>query len=138
MHGFSDFIYLHVLMDIPMEGGLYTWSNTSSTSRIDRFLFSPILADQFTLSSQKRLSRVLSYHFPILLEGSQQRGRIPFQVENMWLRAEEFMDKVKVGWASYMFQSAPSDILAKKLTALKLDLKKWKEAEFGNVTFKKQ
>ena len=29
-------------------------------------------------------------------------------------------------------------ILAKKLAALKLDLKKWNETEFGNVTFKKQ
>ena len=29
-------------------------------------------------------------------------------------------------------------ILAKELAALKLDLKKWNETEFGNVTFKKQ
>ena len=35
MHGFSDFISLHGLMDIPMKWDLYTWSNTSSTSRID-------------------------------------------------------------------------------------------------------
>ena len=28
--------------------------------------------------------------------------------------------------------------LAKKLAALKLDLKKWNESEFGNVSFKKQ
>ncbi|KAK4572974.1 hypothetical protein RGQ29_031095 [Quercus rubra] len=41
-------------------------------------------------------------------------------------------------WASYVFQGTPSFILAKKLAALKLDLKKWNEAEFGNVTFKKQ
>ena len=41
-------------------------------------------------------------------------------------------------WASYVFQGTPSFILAKKLAALKLDLKMWNEAEFGNVTFKKQ
>ena len=40
MHGFSDFITLHGLMDLPLEGGLYTWSNASSASRIDRFLLS--------------------------------------------------------------------------------------------------
>ena len=44
---------LNGLTDIPMEMGLYTWSNTSSKSRIDQFLFSPILADPYTLSSQK-------------------------------------------------------------------------------------
>ena len=50
---------------------------------------------------------------------------------------ENFVDKVKVWWASYLFQGNPSFILAKKLATLKLDLKKW-NAEFGNVTFKKQ
>ena len=73
MHGFSDFIPPHGLMDIPMKGGLYTWSNTSSTFRIDQFLFSPLLANHFLLFSQKRLSRVLSDHFSILLEGGSQR-----------------------------------------------------------------
>ena len=37
-----------------------------------------------------------------------------------------------------MFQGNPSFILAKKLAALKLDLKKRNEVEFGNVTFKEQ
>ena len=48
------------------------------------------------------------------------------------------MDKVKVWWASYMFQGTPSYILAKKFTSLKLDLKKWNETEFDNVTFNMQ
>ena len=73
MNEFSDFISLHGLMDIPMKGGLYTLSNTSFTSRIDQFLFSPLLADHFLLFSQKRLSRVLLDHFSILLEGGSQR-----------------------------------------------------------------
>ena len=37
-----------------------------------------------------------------------------------------------------MLQGTPSFILAKKLAALKLDLKRWNETEFGNVTYKKQ
>ena len=56
----------------------------------------------------------------------------------MWLRVDNFVDKVKMWWASYLFQGTPSFILAKKLATLKLDLKKWNETEFGNVTFKKQ
>ena len=93
MYGFFDFISFHGLMDIPMEGGLYTWSNISSASRIDRFLFSPLLADHFTLFSQKRLFGVLSDHFPILLEGgSHRRGRTSFRFENIWLRVENFAD----------------------------------------------
>ena len=72
MYQFSDFVSLHGLMDIHMEGGLYTWSNTSSASWLDRFLFSPLLADHFTQFTQKRMPRVLSDHFPILLEGGSQ------------------------------------------------------------------
>ena len=56
----------------------------------------------------------------------------------MWLRVENFVDKVKAWWASYLFLGTLSYILAKKLAALKLDLKKWNKSEFGNVTFKKQ
>ena len=139
MYDFSDIISLHGLMDYPLEGGLFTWSNSTSASRIDWFLFSPALVDHFTHFSQKRLLRVLSDHFPILLEsGSHRRGRIPFRFENMWLKAEGFLDKVKSWWENYLFQGSPSYILAKKLSALKSDLKKWNESDFGNISVKKQ
>ena len=139
MYDFSDFISLYGLMDYPLEGSLFTWSNSTSASRIDWFLFSPALVDHFTHFSQKRLLRVLSDHFPILLEsGSHRRGRIPFRFENMWLKAEGFLDKVKSWWENYLFQGSPGYILAKKLAALKSDLKKWNESDFGNISVKKQ
>ena len=53
MYDFSDFISLHGLMDIPLKGGLFSWSNSTSASRIDRFLFSSVLAEYFTHFSQK-------------------------------------------------------------------------------------
>ena len=78
-------------------------------------------------------------HFPILLEGgSHRRRRIPFRFENMWLKAEGFLDKVKSWWDNYHFQGTPSYILAKKFTALKSNLKKWNESDFDNITVKKQ
>ena len=51
---------------------------------------------------------------------------------------ENFVDKVKAWWTSYLFKGNLSFILAKKLATLKLDLRKWNKAEFGNVTIKKQ
>ena len=56
----------------------------------------------------------------------------------MWLKSEGFLDKVKSWWENYHFQRTPSYILAKKLTALKTDLKKWNKTDFGNITAKKQ
>jgi hypothetical protein len=64
-------------------------------------------------------------HFPILLECDNiKHGKQPFRFENMWLKAEGFEDKVKLWWDSYQFVGTPSYILANKLMALKLDLKK--------------
>ena len=56
----------------------------------------------------------------------------------MWLKADRFLDKVKSWWENYLFQGSPSSILAKKLAALKSDLKKWNESDFGNISVKKQ
>jgi hypothetical protein len=47
-----------------------------------------------------------------------------------------FLEQVKQWWESYYFHGALSYILANKLKALKLHLKKWNEEVFGNVGFK--
>ncbi len=66
------------------------------------------------------------------------RGKRPFRFEIMWLKAEGFGEMVKGWWESYQYEGTPSFILAKKLKALKLDLKKWNEEVFGNVGYKRQ
>jgi exonuclease III len=137
MMGFSDFITEMGLLDIPLQGGRFTWSNNRtnmSSSRIDRFLISADWDGHFPKISQKRLPRVLSDHFPVLLDcGLFQGGTKPFRFENMWLKADGFVEKVKGWWESYQVQGTPSFIFAYKLKALKGDLKKWNAAEFGNV-----
>ena len=87
MHEFNDFISECGLLDIPLEGGLFTWSNNwdvPAMSRIDRFLFSPAWADHFGLVNQQRLPRLLSDHFPIRLDCDRiVGGKSPFRIENM-------------------------------------------------------
>jgi endonuclease/exonuclease/phosphatase family metal-dependent hydrolase len=99
MMEFSDFISDLDLVDIPLLGGRFTWSNNSentSSSRIDRFLFSLDWNDHFPNISQKRLPRILSDHFPILLEcGAILRSARPFCFKNIWLKADGFVEKVK-------------------------------------------
>jgi hypothetical protein len=142
MHEFNDFISECGLLDIPLEGGLFTWSNNRDVpamSRIDRFLFSPAWADHFGLVNQQHLPRLLSDHFPIRLDcGRIVGGKSPFRFENMWLKVEGFVDWVRGWWASYSFLGSPSHILSSKLKALKMDLKKWNVDEFGNIHFKHQ
>jgi exonuclease III len=96
---FSDFIFEIGLLDIPLQGGRFTWSNNrenNSSSRIDRFLFSADWDEHFPSISQIRLPCVLSDHFSILLDcGALQRGFRLFRFENMWLKEVGFVDKVK-------------------------------------------
>ena len=58
MLDFSDFISEHNLIDFPLEGGNFTWSNSravASRSRLDRFLLSSNLEEHFPNICQKRL-----------------------------------------------------------------------------------
>jgi hypothetical protein len=51
----------------------------------------------------------------------------------MWLKEEGFVERVRGWWSSYQFQGPPSFILAKKLRALKGDIKTWNKMVFGDV-----
>jgi hypothetical protein len=45
---------------------------------------------------QKRMLRLCSYHFPILHDcDGMIKGKRPFKFENMWLKANRFVDRVQ-------------------------------------------
>jgi hypothetical protein len=138
MQDFSDFIFEMGLLDLPLEGGSITWSNSRSQSWLDRFLFSPTLEDHFSKINQRRLPRIISDHFPIMLScGFMRKGKSLFRFENMWLKGDGFTDKVQQWWSSYCVSGSPSAVLAQKLKLLKNDLKKWNVEVFGDVNKKK-
>jgi hypothetical protein len=83
---------------------------------------------------QKKLLHVCSDHTPIILtRGGLQNRKRSFKFENMWLKEEGFVDKVRDWWGSFSFEGYPSFVLAKKLQALKGEIKKWNREVFGNV-----
>ncbi|KAG6669188.1 hypothetical protein CIPAW_01G225900 [Carya illinoinensis] len=134
MTEFSDCIFELNLVDLPLIGGPFTWSNNQTWSRLDRFLISPEWECQYPDVCQRRLPRLCSDHFPILLDGGGiQSGRRYFKFENMWLKSEGFVDKVRSWWSSYQFNGTPSHILAGKLKALNEDLKLWNSQSFGDL-----
>ena len=98
MFAFSDFIDRNCLVDLPLQGASFTWfqdSISSSMSRIDKTLVSTDWEDHFGNVSQRVLPRVISDYCPLLVEtGDVGRGRCAFKFENMWLKAEGFVEKV--------------------------------------------
>ncbi|XP_022883784.1 uncharacterized protein LOC111400614 [Olea europaea var. sylvestris] len=121
MEEFSDFIRENMLVDLPMIGGDFTWSSNQDQpvlSRIDRFLICGEWETKYSDVIQRRLGRVYSDHFPIMLTGNRTGGgRRPFRFEKMWLKVE----------------GSPSFVLDQKLKSFKRDLKKWNEEVVGNV-----
>jgi hypothetical protein len=138
---FSDFIEDLNLVDLPLGGGgKYTWSSGTenpSLSRIGRFLISSDWEDHFPDVVQNLLPQPLSDHHPLILEtGKLTGGKRSFKFENMWLKTEGFVDRVKDWWSTYSFIGTPSFVLASKLKALKDDLKMWNKHVFGDVSLK--
>ena len=82
---------------------------------------------------------VISDRCPLLLEpGGLRRGHCAFKFEKMWLKVEGFVERVQQWWNGYCFVGCPSFILAKKLKALKFDLKRWNREELGDLAFREK
>ena len=82
---------------------------------------------------------MVSDHNPLLLgAGGMVRGRSYFKFENMWLKVEGFIDMVDIWWRGYQFEGSSSYVMARKLKALKEDLKQWNRDVFEDVNLKKK
>ena len=142
MRRFSEVIDGLELRDLPLQGGPFTWSgglNSQTMSRIDHFLVMEDWEGYFNGVVQSALSRPVSDHFPILLDGGGvRRGPVPFRFENMWLQEEGFKDLLGGWWQGLRFSGSFSFILAEKLKALKVILKSWNKEVFGKVGVNKK
>ena len=99
MFAFLEFIEDNSLVDLPLEGASFTGfrdSGLPSMLRIDRALVSLDQEEHFENVSQRVLPCVLLDHYPLLLKASVVRyDRSAFKFENMWLKVEGFVNRVK-------------------------------------------
>lgn len=87
MRSFSDWINSQALVDLPLKGASFTWSNNHTTlkvSRPDRFLVSNDWVDLYLEVCLSALLKPALYHCPVLLDSNQERrGLAPFRFELM-------------------------------------------------------
>ncbi|KAL4383150.1 hypothetical protein GQ457_15G021490 [Hibiscus cannabinus] len=98
MESFSDFIDELSLIDLPLQGGCFTWSNfrdKPSFSRLDRFLLSPFVLSVWPDLIQSLHPKSLSDHNPVSLSISKVCwGPRPFKWFDHLLEDKAYVDKV--------------------------------------------
>lgn len=75
------------LINLPMQGGSFTWFGGHVLSRLDRFLI---------FGDWEEYERSIFDHWPMLLDsGGIQSGSVPFRSENMWFQSAGFVDTIR-------------------------------------------
>ncbi|KAL4187460.1 hypothetical protein AMTRI_Chr09g19110 [Amborella trichopoda] len=126
---FSDFISRTELLDIPLQGYCFTWSNHATNPTLSKLdSLSLNWEEYFSRSSSLALPKPTSDHCPILLDTIVvQRGPMPFRFDLHWLQEKDFLTFLETWWNSPASQVSgrAGYILQTKLQILKTSLKTW-------------
>ena len=131
------------VVDILTINGKFTWNNRRGgskqiASRLDRFLISEHIIKLDIFYEASILPSAGLNHWPIKLEIAlnNQSKRRPFRFKSFWLRAPDFLDKVRGWWQD---NKSGKEGLSKmrsfqqRLKEIKSKIKKWNKEEFGNI-----
>lgn len=139
MRDLLDFINTMEVLDMPLMGRKFTWTNfqdSSIHSRIDRFLVDHVWMEKFKLS-QWGLHRPISDHCPILLaDDLRDWGPKPFRFLNIWLSHPKCLSIAKEAWLQSNITGWMGEKLVQKLKDVKERLKEWNKNEFGDINLK--
>jgi len=126
------------LRDLPLVGGMYTWSNNQqdpTLERLDRILILESWESLFPLSSLRKLPRELSDHNPLLLCTDQNKDKKPkaFCFETSWFRHLDFIPKVSEIWKEKVVGKNAVDKWCIKINRVKKFLKGWGLSLIGHT-----
>ncbi|XP_058759244.1 uncharacterized protein LOC131632513 [Vicia villosa] len=122
------------LVDVPCTGGSNTWfrGNGKAMSRLDRFLLSNKLIEEWNVTDQRVGKRDISDHSPIWLNsGKKNWGPKPFRFNNAWFNHELFKPFIKEEWSKLIVEGNGDFILYEKLKLLKQRIRDWNRDVFG-------
>ncbi|KAK8484822.1 hypothetical protein V6N11_070924 [Hibiscus sabdariffa] len=118
---FFKFMESSSLVEIPIKGGTFTWSNQRKEGepileKLDRVLASLEWSFSFPKAFGVVDAAIASDHSPIflLLQGSPKRARYDFKFESKWLLEDECSKKVSDSWKPSL-QGPTHSIFGKKL-----------------------
>ncbi|WRX10499.1 Reverse transcriptase domain - like 10 [Theobroma cacao] len=128
---FIDFINSMELVNLPLSGGLFTWSDNRAfptMCHLDRFLVSDDIMLKFPAVIQRVLPRSTSDHNPISLSVNQSDwGPKPFKLFSHWLENKDFISHLQESWKQIQDFALPNTSLFDKIKKLKHSIKAWQE-----------
>ncbi|GMJ12619.1 hypothetical protein HRI_004931100 [Hibiscus trionum] len=126
---FRTFIQNSALVDLPMSGGSYTWSNNRDPPtfiRLDRFLVDRQLLMFFPNTQQLLLAKSISDHNPVCLENLKvPLSARPFKLFNYLMEEDGFNSFVDAAFS----KGKRNKGLFATLKELKKDIKQWSSAK---------
>lgn len=126
---FNEAIAVLVLVELPLRGKWFTWTNKHQSrllERLDWFFSSPCWTLSYPSSEVTTLTMETSDHVPCVVQISTSipKGNI-FLFENCWMMHDTFLEQVQQGWFSPVFHSDAAKRLTAKFKNLRKVLKDW-------------
>lgn len=137
----TGFLQDMMLLEPPTIGRGFTWTNGQEDPiwvKLDRFLISFEWTVNFPKIIQKCLPRMGSDHVPIWLEvGMHLSKPRPFRFELAWTTIDGFQDRIAQWWNSTSPEGCGAFVMAKNVSALREQLRRWAKFSFGSIKLKK-
>ncbi|XP_057844038.2 uncharacterized protein LOC131053448 [Cryptomeria japonica] len=133
-----DFIDLHALHDVDLQGESFTWTNRRSGDDLIQVCLDRTFINNNSLvknlCSLTTLPRVRSDHFPIsfVVDAIAGKRNFPFRFENMWLSHPSLEYYIRQWWNISMDGSVMFKV-AKKLRFVKDNVKRCNREVFGDL-----
>lgn len=126
---FNDIISHLGLVELPIKGRSYTWSNMQDSpllEQIDWFFTSVAWSSRYPLSMVLPLARTTSDHLPCKVQAgtSIPKANI-FRFENHWLSHPGCMEQIKNAWLVPAVARNSAQVISSKFKLLRRILKKW-------------
>ena len=127
---FNDIIRSNQLIELPIKGRAYTWSNMQIDpllEQLDWFLTSNNWTSSYPNTLVVPLGKPVSDHIPcvVKIETSIPRSKI-FRFESYWTEHPGFFELVQSVWSrTFKHTSNAATLLARKFKALRYELKRW-------------
>jgi hypothetical protein len=115
------------LVEIPLKGRKYTWSNMQSTPlllRLDWFFSSPAWTTSYPNTIAYPLAMTTSDHVPcvIYIQTTIPKPQV-FKFENSWLHMKDFLPLVAEVWKKSIHFADAAKRISAKFKILRQDLK---------------